>query len=136
MANAQTGPHSPAFPCPSWLRRVMTRRAERRALDTMEPRDRERVLAEVGLCETDLPNVLDRAGHVAELLPEALRLNRVDTLWLDRRRRDLLWDLQRVCSGCPTVRQCRRLLADGAPVAEHRRVCPNAGTLESLGSAA
>ncbi|HYD68079.1 hypothetical protein [Azospirillum sp.] len=136
MANVQTGLHSPAIPRPSWLRRVMLRRAERRALDTMEPRDRERVLAEVGLCESDLPCVLDRSGHVAELLPEALRLNGVDAVWLDERRRDLLWDLQRVCSACPTVRQCRRLIAAGAPAAEHHAVCPNAGTLTSLGTAA
>lgn len=136
MANVHTGLHSGAQPCRSWLARLFHRRSERRALDGLEPRDRERVLAEVGLCESDLPCVLDRSGHVAELLPEALHLNGVDAVWLDERRRDLLWDLQRVCSACPTVRQCRRLIAAGAPVAEHRAVCPNAGTLASLGTAA
>lgn len=117
-----------------WCARVVSawRNARRMGtLNALEPHDRSRILAEAGLHEQDLPAVL-RAGHVADLLPAALRLHGVDGAALDDARPDLMHDLQRVCAHCHSARTCQRLLAQGAPREEHERLCPNAGTLASL----
>ena len=101
------------------------------ALHALEPHDRSRMLSEAGLGERDAAAVM-RAGHVAGLLPAALTLHGIDGSALDASRPDLLHDLQRVCARCTDTRACRHLLAEGASRDEHGRLCPNAGTLESL----
>ncbi|MGQ9369584.1 hypothetical protein [Azospirillum sp. ST 5-10] len=101
------------------------------ALRFLEPHDRRAVLAEAGLGEHDLP-VLRRAGHVRELLPAALDLHGIDGAALDDDRPDVLNDLNRVCAHCTSTRACADLLAAGAARDAHARLCPNAGTLESL----
>jgi len=101
------------------------------ALNGLEPHDRSRMLSEAGLNDHTVAAVMG-AGHVERLLPAAMALHGIDGAALDRSRPDLLHDLQRVCAQCGNTHTCRHLLADGAACDEHGRICPNAGTMESL----
>ncbi|MBP2299796.1 hypothetical protein [Azospirillum picis] len=102
-----------------------------RALDSLTAFDRNAVLHDAGLAESDLPAVA-HGGHARSLLPAALALRGIDGAALDGGRADIMHDLARVCMHCRKARACTRLLAAGDR-GGHARLCPNEPTLASLG---
>ncbi len=119
------------MPSKGWLARLIREVAGTGELEALDPRDRSRLRDDTGMSDADLLDIL-HARHVNELLPLALACHGIDADALDREQREVMHDLQRTCAHCGITRACRRLLSDD-DLDAHRRVCPNAGTMEGLG---
>lgn len=104
-----------------------------RNLDELSAEDRQRILADCRLSQADIDAF--RAHGPEELLPEMMARFGVDAEALQREEGAVLHDIRRVCAACPSQRQCRKALAAGASLDECRKLCPNAGTFDSLTAA-
>lgn len=107
-------------------------RQHRAWLDLDEAR-RESRLNDLGLARIDSPLFWSDGGSVYDLLPRMMVVHGVDPMTPLTVGNGVKRDLERVCSLCPHKSLCARVLED-APKPESCTFCPNAGTLEALGS--
>ena len=101
-----------------------------RELEALSAEDRQRVLDEMRISQSDLDHF--KTAGPEELLPRMMTEFGMDPASIRLNNRDVLHDMQRVCGSCTSQRRCRRMLAAGASLQEYRALCPNAGTFDGM----
>ncbi|SFU67694.1 DUF6455 family protein [Halomonas korlensis] len=94
---------------------------------------RESRLRDLGLARIDVPLFWSEGSSASDLLPRMMAVYGVDEMTPLVVGNGVKRDLERVCTLCPQKARCARVL-DDAPEPETCGFCPNASTLEALGS--
>lgn len=111
-----------------WFRRAAEQLARRSEWDSLSADDRRQLSADTGLTEAEM----SLAIHTGEDSRELDSLLSRPPLRHSSYSLEVLRDMQRVCTFCPSHRRCRAWQASAGPVARWPAFCPNASTLASL----
>lgn len=107
------------------------RRELRRSLDRMDARDLEKISSDSGFCAGDLAYIARTPFLSEDLLSPMMHRFGLEPKALASSEPQVVRDLQRICTLCPSRSRCRRGLArDDAAAA--RGYCPNAATFDAL----
>lgn len=112
-----------------WLRARLRRYRLARQLMSMDRRDYERAMADLGLGPGDLDTVLRGDPDSKALLDRMMAHVGIDAGWLGthpRARREL----ERTCALCGERRRCRHWMKTRQPASAYRAFCPNASSFD------
>jgi hypothetical protein len=111
-------------------------RAARERLDELDGCGSElaRIARDVGVAPAELYTIAAKRPDAADQLKRRLAALHVDPGALQRDDPLIMRDLERVCSVCGSKRRCQRDLARFPDEAAWREYCPNAMTLDALGT--
>jgi len=109
------------------------RHRQHRAWQDLDEAGRESRLRDLGLSRIDSPLFWSDGGSATDLLPRMMAVHGVDPMTPLVVGNGVKRDLERVCTLCPYKTRCARVL-DGDPQPASCGFCPNAATLEALGS--
>jgi hypothetical protein len=111
-------------------------RAARERLDELDACGGElaRIARDVGVAPAELYTIAAKRPGAADQLKRRLKALHLDPTGLQRDDPLIMRDLERVCSVCGSKRRCERDLARFPDDAVWRHYCPNAMTLDALGS--
>ena len=93
-----------------------------------------RIARDVGISPAELYTIAAKRPDAAEPLKLRLEALHLDRAALARDEPLVMRDLERVCSVCGSKRRCERDLARFPDETAWRAYCPNAMTLDALGS--
>jgi hypothetical protein len=118
----------------AWWRSM---RAARASLGELEQcgKDVTRIARDIGLAPSELRNIARKGPAAADQLEMRLEALHVDAAALRRDEPLIMRDLERVCTQCGSKRRCVRDFVRFPDDTGWREYCPNAATLEALGSA-
>ncbi len=133
MTTLRDGIHATAGRLAHSMLGAWRRHRQQRAWQDLDEAGRESRLNDLGLARIDSPLFWSDGGSVYDLLPRMMVVHGVDPMTPLVVGNGVKRDLERVCSLCPHKARCARVLASG-PEPEACDFCPNAGTLEALGS--
>ncbi|QOF75599.1 hypothetical protein IG197_33455 (plasmid) [Aminobacter sp. SR38] len=105
-----------------------------REVARLDARDRSRVLGDIGMTSPDFATAMRFAFASRILLPEAFRSVGVDYDKFEARHPEWNQDMRRTCMLCPERRRCSDRLKDSSFETTYAEFCPNARSLEELGS--
>lgn len=114
-----------------WLKR----RRDRAELDMLDVGEHERVAHDLGVSGAEL-DFLVRESHDPVELPRMLAALGIDEAALRRAQPALMRDMQRVCSVCGSLGECRNELELGTAGTTYAGFCPNAAAFEALAAKA
>ena len=116
------------------LQNWLSARSALSELDRTSPAETARIAHDLGLSSSDLVRLADRGPNAAELLPRRLEALHVDADKLVHDQPAALRDMQRLCAMCETKGRCARDLAERPDDPSWRQYCPNAVTMDSIGT--
>ena len=114
-----------------WLRH----RRERAELQGLPREEVGRIAHDLGVSACELEQMVER-GHEPAQLEGMLNAVGLDGAELARAEPALLRDMQRICSACQAVQECRSEVAAGTAMHNYGDFCINAPTLDALKAAA
>lgn len=115
-----------------WLKEWQLNWSAARQLESCDPRELDRVLAEYALTLSDLRRARGCASEQAELLTGMMEALGIDRAAVARSWPVVVRDLQRVCMWCDHKGQCRRDLELGHVTQNAPTYCLNRSTLAAL----
>ncbi len=108
-----------------WLRARLRRYRLARQLMSLDRRDFERAMADLGLGPGDLDTVLRSDPDSKALLDRMMAHVGIEAGWLRTHPRALR-ELERACALCAERRRCRHWMKTRQPASAYRAFCPNA----------
>ncbi len=88
--------------------------------------------SDLGICESDLREVLPKTADNAALMDEMMRARGLDPDRVRRMTGGLARELEMTCSRCDSVARCRRALALGTAAVHAHEFCGNAEVFDEL----
>jgi hypothetical protein len=104
---------------------------DRTEMEFLGPGEFERLARDLAISPVELNHLVD-AAHDAGMLSKMLQALDIDQSKLRNIRPALLRSLERVCSQCDEVRECRRAIDRRSARSTYQRFCPNSETLREL----
>lgn len=115
-----------------WLKEWKVKWEAARQLESCDPRELDRIMAEYALTLSDLQRARGCASEQAELLAAMMEALRIDRQAVGASLPVIMRDLQRVCLWCDYKGKCRRDLELGRVLENAPSYCSNRLTLELL----
>jgi hypothetical protein len=101
-------------------------------LSSLDPKELERVAAELGMSSGTLEDLVARGPDAAVHLFERLAALGLSQTEVERAAQGVLRDLQRTCACCDEKGRCEKDLRNDPAGAVWKNYCPNAATLDAL----
>lgn len=116
----------------AFIKDWLERNELRRSISRLDARDREKIIGESGLSNSDLAYVMRTPFLSDDLLSPMMRRFGLDPEELKSSQLGVVRDLERICTMCPNRRRCRQGVALGDEVETCRQYCPNSATLDAI----
>jgi hypothetical protein len=100
-------------------------------LSSLDPKELERVAAELGMSSGTLEDLVARGPDAAVHLFERLAALGLSQTEVERAAQGVLRDLQRTCACCDEKARCEKDLRNDPAGAVWKNYCPNAATLDA-----
>jgi hypothetical protein len=104
---------------------------DRTEMDLLGRGEFQRLARDLAISPTELDHLVD-ASHDALMLSKMLEALDIEQSRLRKIRPALLRSLERVCSQCDELRECRRAINQRSARSTYQQFCPNSETLREL----